>query len=195
MWHLLWPSNLPYMSSHLFSPCQSFPIYLYFHLSNNAKNSPQKSGISFPLSTMINIHRFCQMLTGFSLFKHRESTMAMNVDYTIHFMITIFENWISNKPNDLSAQCCRATAVRMCLKSGWREPGNCEPLSPFLRWLLWGEACAEVVRSPTIPSNKPLWDLHEHCCKYLQAVCKVRALSTFRGGRLTRQVWTFTVIE
>lgn len=56
------------MSSHLFSPCQSFPIYLYFHLSNNAKNSPQKSGISFPLSTMINIHRFCQMLTGFSLF-------------------------------------------------------------------------------------------------------------------------------
>lgn len=42
--------------------------------------------------------------------------------------------------------------------------------------------CAEVVRRPTIPSNKPLWDLHEHSCKYTQAVCKVRTPATFMGA-------------
>ncbi|CAB1451144.1 unnamed protein product, partial [Pleuronectes platessa] len=41
-------------------------------------------------------------------------------------------------------------------------------------------ACAEVVRSPTIPSNKPLWDQHERCCKYTQGSCKVRAAAPFK---------------
>lgn len=57
----------------------------------------------------------------------RLSRMQIN----IHFNVRIFESRISNGEVTFPARRCRATAAGMCLKSRWREPGNCEPLSPF----------------------------------------------------------------
>lgn len=116
-----------------------------------------------------------------------------------HIMIKIFENRISNKPVTFLLDAAEPLQCECVWSPGRRQPGNCEPRSPFPPLAVvrgTGRASAEVVRSPTIRSNKPLWDLREHCCKYTQAACKVRAGSDFwGGGRLTRRVWTFTVIK
>lgn len=105
--------------------------------------------------------------------------MAMNVDY-IHFTIRIFENRISNKPVTFLLDAAQPPQWE-CVWSQGDVSLVIVNLSPLFstgccegnRW-----ACAEVVRSPTIPSNKPLWDLHEHCCKYMKASCEVRAVAT-----------------
>lgn len=105
-----------------------------------------------------------------------------------HFMIRIFENRISNKPVTFLLD----AAELLQWECVW-SPGDVSlvivNLSPlFSAGCCEGNqrACAEVVRSPTIPSNKPLWDLHEHCCKYSQAVCRMRELATFRVGVLNK---------
>lgn len=140
---------------------------------------------------MTDIHRFCHLLSLTRCWQVALSSYTLKKWWPCMWIPLYDKNlWKQNfkQASDLSAQCCRATAVRMCLKSGWREPGSREPLSPFSAGCCEGNqrAFAEVVRSPTIPSNKPLWDLHEHCCKYTQAVCKVRALATFKGGALNK---------
>lgn len=137
-----------------------------------------------------------KMLTGCSVFIQPHTQWSW-MWITINFMIWIFENRISNKPVTFLLNAAEPLQ-RDCVWSPDDVSLVIVNLSPlFSAGCCEGNrrACAEVVRSPAIPSNKALWDLHEHCCKYSQAVCTMRELATFRGGRLTRQVWTFTVIE
>lgn len=73
--------------------------------------------------------------------------------YTLLYMITVFENTISNKL--VTFQSCRATLVGMCLKSLWREPGNYEPLLPFLHWLVWRESVLRLWEALPFPLISP----------------------------------------
>lgn len=98
------------------------------------------------------------------------------------FTIRIFESGISNEEVTFLLSAAEPLQ-RECVWS----PGDVSlvivNLSPlFLHQLLCGEQPSVrwgCEKPYTIPSNKPLWDLHVHCCKYLQAVCKNESASYF----------------
>lgn len=137
--------------------------------------------ITFSLSTECLFHRFCEWLGCWNVPLSPQSFTCSWIRINTHFMFRNFEKWISNKVTFLLD-----TAEPLQWECFW-SPDDVglvivNPLFPFLHWLLWGEqanVCWGCGKPYTIPSNKPLWDLHEHCCKCLQAVCKMRAQATF----------------
>lgn len=106
---------------------------------------------------------------------------SSRIQINIHFTVRIFESRISNE----EVTFLLAAAEPLQRECVW-SPGDVSlvivNLSPlFLRRLLCGEqpsVCWGCEKPYTIRSNKPQWDLHVHCRKYLQAVGKMRALAT-----------------
>lgn len=100
----------------------------------------------------------------------------------IHFTVRIFECGTSNEEVTFLLGAAEPLQ-RECVWS----PGDVSPVIVnlsrlFLRRLLRGEQPSVrwgCEKPYTIPSNKPQWDLHVHCCKYLQAVCKNESTSYF----------------